>query len=67
MSQSNIQLESELKEQITKIYYSDNGSAWEPFENWDYEDIKDQIETDVIAMMQFINDKKKLLLNYLKG
>ena len=34
---------------------------WEPFENWDDEDIEAQIETDVCALQEFFGKDLKLI------
>ena len=66
------QLRIAIKTSVTGNYFSDeddlegNPQVWEPFENWEIEDIEDQIDTDVDVLISFIKNNKDVILNYLK-
>lgn len=66
-------LQEALREQIKGNYFCDevdndgNFQTWEPFENWDLENIEEQIEIDVDVMTYFIDNNKELIIDYLKG
>jgi len=35
-------------------YYADETTLWEPFEDWNAEDVEEQIKIDVISLKQFL-------------
>ena len=69
--------DAELEAFCRAHYYCDEGEKWQPFENWDDEDIQDNIDNDVDALKNFYKEEElrydkllkagKMALDYVEG